>query len=51
MSDEPVLSLRDFRVTFPTMNGDVQAVRGVDLDVLVTAKIRPFEDTHCVDAR
>ena len=30
---EPVLSLRDFRVTFPTMNGDVQAVRGVDLDV------------------
>jgi peptide/nickel transport system ATP-binding protein len=29
----PVLSLRDFRVTFPTLNGDVQAVRGVDLDV------------------
>ena len=34
MNGEPVLSLRDFRVTFPTMNGDVQAVRGVDLDVL-----------------
>jgi peptide/nickel transport system ATP-binding protein len=30
---EPVLSLRDFRVSFPTMNGTVQAVRGVDLDV------------------
>jgi oligopeptide/dipeptide ABC transporter ATP-binding protein len=29
----PVLSLRDFRVTFPTLNGDVQAVRGIDLDV------------------
>jgi peptide/nickel transport system ATP-binding protein len=28
-----VLSLRDFRVTFPTLNGDVQAVRGIDLDV------------------
>ena len=28
-----VLSLRDFRVTFPTIFGDVQAVRGVDLDV------------------
>ncbi|MGA1542236.1 MAG: ABC transporter ATP-binding protein, partial [Ilumatobacteraceae bacterium] len=25
--------LRDFRVTFPTLFGDVQAVRGVDLDV------------------
>ncbi len=31
--DEPVLSLRDFRVTFNTMNGKVQAVRGIDLDV------------------
>jgi oligopeptide/dipeptide ABC transporter ATP-binding protein len=30
---DPVLSLRDFRVTFKTLNGDVQAVRGVDLDV------------------
>jgi peptide/nickel transport system ATP-binding protein len=30
---DPVLSLRDFRVSFPTMNGTVQAVRGVDLDV------------------
>ncbi len=30
---ESVLSLRDFRVTFPTLFGDVQAVRGVDLDV------------------
>ena len=29
----PVLSLRDFRVSFHTMNGDVQAVRGIDLDV------------------
>ena len=28
-----VLSLRDFRVSFDTMNGDVQAVRGIDLDV------------------
>ena len=28
-----VLSLRDFRVTFNTMNGEVQAVRGIDLDV------------------
>ncbi|HSH11795.1 MAG TPA: ABC transporter ATP-binding protein [Ilumatobacter sp.] len=32
MSD-PVLSLRDFRVSFPTLNGTVQAVRGVDFDV------------------
>jgi len=31
--DEPVLALRDFRVTFNTMNGKVQAVRGIDLDV------------------
>ncbi len=30
---EAVLRLRDFRVTFPTMFGDVQAVRGVDIDV------------------
>jgi oligopeptide/dipeptide ABC transporter ATP-binding protein len=30
---EPVLTLRDFRVSFPTMNGVVQAVRGIDLDV------------------
>ncbi len=30
---EAVLRIRDLRVTFPTMNGDVQAVRGVDLDV------------------
>ncbi len=30
---ENVLSLRDFRVTFPTLFGDVQAVRGVDLNV------------------
>jgi peptide/nickel transport system ATP-binding protein len=28
-----VLQLRDFRVTFPTLFGDVQAVRGVDIDV------------------
>jgi oligopeptide/dipeptide ABC transporter ATP-binding protein len=28
-----VLSLRDFRVSFDTVNGDVQAVRGIDLDV------------------
>jgi oligopeptide/dipeptide ABC transporter ATP-binding protein len=32
MSD-PVLSLRDFRVSFPTLSGDVQAVRGIDVDV------------------
>jgi len=31
---EPVLSLRDLRVTFRTPNGPVSAVRGVDLDVL-----------------
>jgi len=30
---QPVLELRDFRVTFPTHFGDVQAVRGVDVDV------------------
>jgi peptide/nickel transport system ATP-binding protein len=29
----PVLQLRDFRVTFPTHFGDVQAVRGVNIDV------------------
>jgi oligopeptide/dipeptide ABC transporter ATP-binding protein len=28
-----LLSIRDLRVTFPTPDGDVQAVRGVDLDV------------------
>ena len=33
MSDEVVLSLRDVRVSFKTLLGDVQAVRGVDLDV------------------
>jgi oligopeptide/dipeptide ABC transporter ATP-binding protein len=32
-SPDSVLSLRDFTVTFPTMFGDVLAVRGVDLDV------------------
>ena len=31
--NDTVLSLRDFRVSFPTVNGPVQAVRGVDLDV------------------
>ncbi len=31
--DEVVLSLRDFRVSFKTMLGEVQAVRGIDLDV------------------
>jgi peptide/nickel transport system ATP-binding protein len=30
---EAVLQLRDFRVTFPTLFGEVQAVRGIDLDV------------------
>jgi oligopeptide/dipeptide ABC transporter ATP-binding protein len=30
---DPVLSLKDFRVSFPTMSGDVQAVRGIDVDV------------------
>lgn len=33
MSGDVVLSMRDFRVTFPTLFGEVQAVRGVDLDV------------------
>ena len=31
--DDAILRLRDFRVTFPTMFGEVQAVRGIDLDV------------------
>jgi oligopeptide/dipeptide ABC transporter ATP-binding protein len=31
--DDVLLSLRDFRVSFPTLSGTVQAVRGVDLDV------------------
>ena len=30
---EPVLEIRDLRVTFPTESGDVQAVRGVDVTV------------------
>ena len=30
---EPVLEIRDLRVTFPTESGDVQAVRGVDVSV------------------
>ena len=30
---EPVLQIRDLRVTFPTESGHVQAVRGVDVDV------------------
>jgi oligopeptide/dipeptide ABC transporter ATP-binding protein len=30
---DAVLQLRDFRVTFPTLFGDVKAVRGIDLDV------------------
>ena len=29
----PVLQLTDFRVSFPTMSGTVQAVRGIDLEV------------------
>ena len=29
----PVLSVRDLRVTFTTSHGDVEAVRGVDLDL------------------
>ena len=33
MTSETVLSLRDFTVTFPTLFGNVQAVRGIDLDV------------------
>ncbi|HWL43497.1 MAG TPA: ABC transporter ATP-binding protein [Ilumatobacter sp.] len=32
-NDQPILSLRDFRVSFPTINGTVQAVRGIDLDI------------------
>jgi len=32
-TEDAVLRLRDFRVTFPTLFGEVQAVRGVDLDV------------------
>ena len=30
---EPLLSLRDLHVSFPTRDGDVPAVRGVDLDL------------------
>ena len=33
MSAEITLSIRDMRVSFPTDSGDVQAVRGIDLDV------------------
>ena len=33
MTAEPSLSIRDLRVSFPTDDGDVQAVRGIDLDV------------------
>jgi oligopeptide/dipeptide ABC transporter ATP-binding protein len=31
--DEPILQVRDLRVTFPTTMGPAHAVRGVDLDV------------------
>ena len=31
--EQPVLEIRDLRVTFPTESGDVQAVRGVDVTV------------------
>jgi oligopeptide/dipeptide ABC transporter ATP-binding protein len=31
---EPVLSIRDLHVTFPSAAGDVRAVRGIDLDVM-----------------
>ena len=31
--EDPVLAIRDLRVTFPTESGEVQAVRGVDLNV------------------
>ena len=30
---EPILSVRDLRVTFDTSSGDVPAVRGIDLDI------------------
>ena len=30
---DSILDIRDLRVSFPTPNGDVQAVRGVDLSV------------------
>ena len=30
---ETLLSLKDYRVSFPTMRGPVQAVRGIDLEV------------------
>ena len=33
LGSAPVLSLRDYCVTFRTINGNVQAVRGIDLDV------------------
>ncbi len=31
--EQPVLAIRDLRVTFPTESGEVQAVRGVDVTV------------------
>ena len=30
---EPLLSVRDLRVTFPTRQGEFQAVRGIDFDL------------------
>jgi len=33
MSEEALLSLKDYTVSFPTARGDVQAVRGIDLEV------------------
>jgi peptide/nickel transport system ATP-binding protein len=33
VADDPVLSVRDLRVTFPGSGGDVRAVRGIDYDL------------------
>ena len=39
-SGAPLLQVRGLRVAFPSENGRVHAVRGVDLDVRVQRQIR-----------
>ena len=40
MTSEVVLSLRDFRVTFPTLFGDVQAVSASAAAAMPSVKVR-----------